>query len=139
MKMKRSMKRKRIRKGKMTRNKKRKMRMKRNKKRKRNRKQKRKRNMQKKKSKRNRKGNQNSHSAGLHLQIAWSCPHASFLRNAQAACPTVSRESEVGGVKPKVPPTRNPSPAPSTRTARTARSTACTARTTPQINGAKFF
>ena len=37
--------------------------------------------------------------------------------------------SEVGGAKPKVPPTGNPSPAPSTRTARTA-------RTTRQINGA---
>ena len=35
--------------------------------------------------------------------------------------------SEVGGVKPKVPPTGNPSPAPSTRTARTTR----------QINGAR--
>ena len=37
--------------------------------------------------------------------------------------------SEVGGVKPKVPPTGNPSPAPSTCTARTA-------RTTRRINGA---
>ena len=38
-----------------------------------------------------------------------------------------STKSEVGGVKPKVPPTGNPSPAPSTRTARTTR----------QINGAR--
>ena len=40
--------------------------------------------------------------------------------------------SEFGGAKPKVPPNGNPSPAPSTRTARTA-------RTTRQINGAKSF
>ena len=40
--------------------------------------------------------------------------------------------SEFGGAKPKVPPNGNPSPAPSTRTARIA-------RTTRQINGARSF
>ena len=44
----------------------------------------------------------------------------------------VLRVSDFGGAEPKIPPNGNPSSAPSTRTARTA-------RTTRQINGAKSF